>query len=111
MGTTFGELQLVMRGSYCENFTLYEARFNLRHFTVDARFSFRRFIGPIPSPTLFARGVCFMRPIKRCFVMLCDAYKTAFSMYAKERDHTVMYIPFKCLFQVCVAVHSALGPS
>ena len=32
--------------------------------------------------------------------MLGDAYKTAFSMYAKERDHTVMYIPFKCLFQV-----------
>ena len=41
--------------------------------------------------------MCFMMPIKRCFVMPIKQFQ---NMYAKERDHTEMYIPFKCLFQV-----------
>ena len=67
--------------------TLDDARFNLRHFTVDARFSLRRFIGHIMNTTdAFCEGCVFREAYKTVF---CDAYKTAFCMYAKARVHTI----------------------
>ena len=60
------------------------------------------------STDAFCEGCVFREAYKTVF---CDAYKTVFNMYAKERDHTVMYIPFKCLFQVHIAESRALGPS
>ena len=66
MGTTFGELQLVMRGSYSDSFTRYEARFNLRQTPGSASdaslvlFHHRRFL----------RGGVFHEAYK---TVLCDA--------------------------------------
>ena len=82
MVTTVGNGRFILR-----HLTLDGARFSLRHFTGIARFNLRHFIGPtMTPPTLFARGVCFVRPIKQCFAM---PFKTAFCMYAKARVHTI----------------------
>ena len=83
MVTMPGELQLVLRGSYCVTWVLKINKNTIYQCQVSFQ-RFRRLRTTSSPPTLFARGVCFMTPIKQCFATLYDAYKTALSMYAKS---------------------------